>query len=472
MFQDTVLQAFLAARELSGGPDPVDAARTLLENGGRDAALAIAIAAGLLAGRDPDQATQIARDLVARAGTRQDGTRFPLATAAVEVATALEGDRRRAVEEDLLALLGAPAAAVDPPLERVRFVGRLASLRDENACMALHRLTRDLQYVVRLAAARRLASLGETAAAVLRSPFEGDLRHAEERYGAAGSLDLDRRFPTAIQCWVLPSLHVASQSRDWSRALLERWVGLAWERADPGIEASLAQGLKFAAAGANVPFEEVLEWSRRLLEQARFFYSAINLLHAVALCGARSTACEATARQVIATVRPHPLVARAATLSERALGGDTRRWIWDDEVEVSRRADSGPADAVVAQGWRALDPEASGLMADVIVALNLIEGDSRVATQREARLKRACQATLPTCLAGDAGERARLQVLGTNAMTGSPCPPECGMRLCPYPARSEPTFRGELNEAFCREQARRQGPLEAFWDQMEQRVRL
>jgi len=113
-------------------------------------------------------------------------------------------------------------------------------------------------------------------------------------------------------------------------------------------------------------------------------------------------------------------------------------------------------------------------MADVIVALNLMEGDSRAAHHRQRRLEAACSTRLPVCL-GTRGERDLLQVTGTAAIDRSRCPPACGLELCPYPARSEPTFRGELPEAFCRYQAsfyrRESAQMARFWATMEERVR-
>jgi hypothetical protein len=292
---------------------------------------------------------------------------------------------------------------------------------------------------------------------------------------AVASLHAGRRMEVSVQAWMVPTLHAAArEQRAWTDELMRGWARTRWEDTDPGVEASFAQGLKFAAVRGGDG--ALLAAARDLLGRGRFWYSRLNAVQAIALCGLASDACRAEATAVVrdASNDPDPLVARAAVGCRYALQGEPRRWIWDDEVAVSRRADSGPVGSRVALGWRALDASASELMADVIVALNLIEGDSRVEHQRSERLLRACGSAFPACLGEAREDRRRLGVLGTTALGGSPCPASCGLRLCPYPARSEPTFRGELDEAFCRELARHhrsRAALHEFWTQMEERVR-
>jgi hypothetical protein len=150
-----------------------------------------------------------------------------------------------------------------------------------------------------------------------------------------------------------------------------------------------------------------------------------------------------------------------------------RRRVWADEVIVSARPRHAGGLLGAAEGWQELDPEASKLMADVIVLLNLTEGDSRAVPRRAMRLTAALQA-FPECMR-QGPQRVRLRVTGTTATDHSDCTESCGLILCPYPARSEPTFRGELPEGFCREQARlnsSNSDMQRFWKSMEERVRV
>jgi hypothetical protein len=77
VFSSSILEGYLAATELARREDPVSASRHLIDDGGRQAAVAVVIAAGLLAERSPSLATTIARDIVRWSGTREDGARFP-----------------------------------------------------------------------------------------------------------------------------------------------------------------------------------------------------------------------------------------------------------------------------------------------------------------------------------------------------------------------------------------------------------
>jgi hypothetical protein len=485
-FRQAILQGYLAACHVVAKMDWRSTAEQLLHQSG-DAWTAAAITAGLLATADPLAAEQLGLTVVAAASQQTGAMRFTLATAAVDIATVLPPTHRENLSKQIDALVqNAPrrpfgGAFVSRELE---LASRLSAMSGIEATRALWKLSRDDEYLVRVSAVQELAALGDLAVGVVETVFDEDLRFAETVFGTGGNLpedphiDAARSLRLGVQCWALPSLHGAvSSNEDWTRDLLKRWMRITWDNAYPGTEASLSQGFKFAAMHCReLPREEELEsFAEELLSKARFWYSQINLLHALTLWRARPGRVGPTEPALAKDgVRPHhPLVVRAAALCATALSRQVRQYIWADEVTVSARPRYPAGDLRAAQGWQELDPEASKLMADVIVLLNLIEGDSRAIPRRAARLTSALSA-FPKCM-GHGSERELLKVTGTTATNHSDCTANCGLELCPYPSRSEPTFRGELPEGFCREQARlysSSSDMRAFWQSMEERVRV
>jgi hypothetical protein len=142
-----------------------------------------------------------------------------------------------------------------------------------------------------------------------------------------------------------------------------------------------------------------------------------------------------------------------------------------------------------AAGWLTLDKSARRVVGDVIVCLNLAE--SGETETRKDRLDRVGGAdALPPCLT-ERGGRAHLRIDGgqdaVGPRPGSSCMPGCQARLCPYPPPGQRPHRGELSEAFSRDQREilhrlaRAAPwqrgvpareLKKFWEHMEARARL
>jgi hypothetical protein len=478
-FRHAILEGYLAALQVVDGDAPVEECRRLLsttrDEPGARTGVAVAIAGGLLAAGTPDAAAAVARAIVATAGERSDGTSFPLITGAIDIATLLDGAHADRVLSDIADFardrIDDPQPK-DPAVERIRVAARLRRIGGTQACRALWHLTADSEYLVRLAAARRLAELGDVACGFLE-------RELSAMPAATGRVDEQQLQRWGVEAWLLPSLHATGDaSREWVAERIGAWLAVPWEHAHPALEASLAQGFKFAATRSAERLARPdleIKWARCLLARARFWYAKVNLLQAVTVWDMRAGPPYDAARAVI---RPlvsggHPFVCRTARLCRDALGGDIVRHVWADEAAVSRRATSGPwPHSPVAEGWRALGDRASMLMGDVILALNLIEGDSRdTGGDRRDRIERACVEKAPVCL-GPPADLERLRVGGTQAVVGSTCTARCDQQLCPYPARARPTYRGELTEAFCRHQADIRGRRQsrALWLEMEQRV--
>jgi hypothetical protein len=493
-FPHSILRGYLAARRIGGRKAPVAACHALLKLD-REAIVAAAMAGGVLARTDPPAAAEVAHAILEAAGndTRRAirSTRFVLATAAADIATVLDASRRAPVLERLADLLDSSphsGGTTSWGPSKIELAGRLGKLGGPESCRGLWTLALDEDYGVRLSAARELAGLGDTAVASLRSHFAEHLRFAEMVYGSTipgappGNDHLvtaDESLPLGVQCWILPTLRaLAAPTDEWTGKQLERWVRIRWGRAFPGTEASLAQGFKLAAMHsiADGHQDELVRAAALLLTKARFWYSRISLLQALAVWEARSPRRHGEAAAVIEQYvnDQHELVRRTARLCALGLRSELRPRVWGDEVMVSRRPRYPAGDSFAAQGWLELDPEAARLMGDVIVALNLISGDSRAADRHWERLLAACGPKLAACMRGLGERNQLLQVLGTAAVEGSPCDAACGQQLCPYPARSQPTFRGELPEGFCRALARFHKGNDAmvqFWQDMETRVR-
>ncbi len=197
----------------------------------------------------------------------------------------------------------------------------------------------------------------------------------------------------------------------------------------------------------------------------------------------------------------HPFVVEAADLTALALqSGHPERFIWIDESGVMNKVGSRAARPTdyrkhnlwipPSAGWSALDRRAQLLLADVLIMLNLTEGQGEPEA-REQRLNRANRSDLPLCLTKD---RRPLEPETTVGMPGmsepeSTCLDGCPFELCPYPP-SGALARAELSEAFCRRQqtllghrfprpTRKTAPwqgitpreLRRFWEKMASRTR-
>jgi hypothetical protein len=210
-----------------------------------------------------------------------------------------------------------------------------------------------------------------------------------------------------------------------------------------------------------------------MLERAAFWYSQLNLVHALALriAGGRGSGTEsltAALRRMESRGPLHPLLAFASQLCVQALQGQAggerlarvKRVVWDDEGAV---VSGRPTD---------LTPAARQLVGEIAVLLNLNEtGDF------EKRKRFGEEASMPHCLQGSRN-RDELQ-------TG--CDHDCEFRLCPFqPARDRLSAHREISRAFCRDQrhnatrkvARKYGSkvrrraLPEFWRRLEAQARF
>jgi hypothetical protein len=214
-----------------------------------------------------------------------------------------------------------------------------------------------------------------------------------------------------------------------------------------GVEASLAQGFKFAAPrrGARVLdrllFKEphaALSLTGRRRPLARrppaqfgsegrvFWYSRVNLLQAAARRYLTLSA-EGENRALVGEIedhlgkarkhKDHPFVEAVAELCLRATArrGEADSFIWEDEsVEVASAGTS-------------LNATAHSLLADVVIALNMNEQERREGRRAEDRHESFATAShLPACFEG--GERTRI-LSAAGACAGHPT---CKFALCGY----------------------------------------
>ncbi len=326
-----------------------------------------------------------------------------------------------------------------------------------------------------------------------------------------------------MRAWLAPMLlvSVGDECRDEAFRHLDGWLNhdlrsvTGDDRSLPiSLEVALAQGFKNAAnhrpqepddfSGAR---RELSKRAKQMLEQTRFWYCQLTLIHALCLWALSSQSDEpppggpdpshgdqkANARSAgpVETVaewlsiagsprvpaarqgsrlakrgeREHPFVAEAGDLAALALESrHPERFIWIDESGVMNQVGSRPARQADSHkqslwippsaGWSALDRRAQQLLADVLIMLNLSEGGNLEPTERERRLDHANSGELPPCLTKD---RTILEPRRTIGMPGQAQPEYtcgrhgCSFDLCPYPP-SGALPRAELSEAFCRRQ--------------------
>jgi hypothetical protein len=378
-------------------------------------------------------------------------------------------------------LIGPPVAAES--LTKRATVPRLAQLDSDERWHLLWDFTNDQDYAVKWSAACALRDDAAQAYAALHDRFDDYLADAhalrEERSPDEVD-DWEHRpvFRLKMLGWLLPSLATGVQRTGESRLAAEadrQWSELAeLERApithQKGLEASIAQGLKVDAWALREDPDEALGMrveTARLrafdaLDCAEFWYSRIQLIHALALvegAGSAAPRPEATRRldEIAASDDEHPFTREAARLATRSIGTDAwRDYVWEEEGED-------------VAGRSALSPRAAQLVADLTLVLNLNEqGDEA------QRATFGTRKDLPHCLSGSSD---RGEILGVR-----PC--SCDFGLCPYYRPERESAHRELSKAFCRQQrhiAKRLGPfgsqsinrrkLTEFWQGMEERAR-
>jgi hypothetical protein len=257
-----------------------------------------------------------------------DERRLLLAAAAAEIANA---GGFHALDERIAATCANARRQASPVVRRAA-LEQVARLHGNGVVAALWEFVGDEDYDVRWAAAQKLISRctepsqsprgGDSEASAeglhayeaLVPIFEGTLRSAD---GLAKAHDRDPKIMALKHmAWILPALR--SPARDWGDRvreeqrpgdLLERLLRLQHQEvsSELGLEASIAQGFKVHAltlitrheersnhgdvnrrAGdphkATVTFDEEtasIEQEMELLSRARFWYSQLNLLHAI-----------------------------------------------------------------------------------------------------------------------------------------------------------------------------------------------
>lgn len=371
------------------------------------------------------------------------------------------------------------------PVSKRAALEQLETVGGTDAVKALWEFAHDADYGTRWTAVEclvrrcsaRTSSGGETirppveeeAYKVLEPEIETALKNAAPRLEAPENKPVDDWDPEIVLlkqlAWMLPALRTGAKDpklRGQIGTHLKELLRLECEATSPqyGLEASIAQGFKTdARLFPDAPLDRDAE---EMLGRARFWYSQLNLVHALALRMAKkeSQTHLSLRRSVIAVQRRerekkhgwkdgavvtgdlHPMVRYAAKLCEDALGGApaddeaakkkrlkrVKRVVWEDEgVVVSRRPHK-------------LDRAAAQLVGDITVLLNLNEtGDLK------KRRKFAEEVTLPHCLQGS---RRRHEL-------HDGCPKDCEFRLCPFhPVRDRLSAHREISGAFCRDQGR------------------
>jgi hypothetical protein len=231
------------------------------------------------------------------------------------------------------------------------------------------------------------------------------------------------------------------------RQLIELVNRLVAQGLGLGVEASLAQGFRFAAPRRGARVLDPLMFKQphssfsldgrpnRLArrppaafgsENRAFWYSRMNLLQAAARRHLTLSA-DNENRGLVGDIQDHlkkarrhethPFVSAVAHLCLQATErpGDADSFIWEDEsVEVASAATS-------------LNATAHSLLADVVVALNMNEQGRHEGRRAEDRHESFATASrLPACFQGT--ERGRI-LSGQSACVG---PPSCGFGLCGY----------------------------------------
>jgi hypothetical protein len=424
-FNHAISQAYLTSRFLGVAPD---ASRSLIEHT-TSMEMREALLMWCVRKRDPRTAERVRRALLERAAALGDDRALALVVTAAEIASSLglsefAGVAGKAEEQ---------AWAKASPRGKVAAVTRLAGRNDPWVFARLYEGTRDRNYRVRWSAARAIVDGGAEAYAALASEFADLLDYGESVKPAEWN---DReKHDLSVLGWILPAFADCVRDADRPRLNgdLKRLTALVRHDIPLGTEASIAQGFKL---GAFVnPEADILHPALELLDDCRFWYSRIVLLHAICVAAiARGGADEDALDHVRATrgdEREHPFVREAARLCESAI--KTRAWsryVWEDENSVIARSGSTLADETLA------------LVADLVFLLNVTEqGGEKVREKRKEDTYD--QLDLPYCLSVS---KDRHELFDG-------CHENCRFKLCPYPSTNELALaRDEFSQAFCRHQ--------------------
>ncbi len=385
---------------------------------------------------------------------------------------------------------------------------------------------REPNYRIRLAAAQEIGRGGNEAFEELKYLFRYDVpknpakRRDRIKQRAETLGEGQDRYRYSVQAWLLPML-VGSGSEGAERRLGE-WLDLVGEGMPPWLEASLAQGFKYAANRRPQYHHEsakerayLAARAEEMLGKADYWFSRLTLLHALGLWAlsaelhaADDQAGRRDPRHVVerwtgrrdGRKQQHRFVEEAGKLVMRALDtGHPERFIWVDESGATSTVGSRPESErpgamrelwiSPSDGWLVLDKRARQLLADVMILVTLAERGDRP-EDWEANYGKINKDELPHCLTKERVPYLRpIETAGeAEHLPGDTCKDGCPVQLCPYPPKGQRPHRVELSETFCRDQldlhkstqrryrrgAWQNAPrfeLRRFWKEMERRAR-
>jgi hypothetical protein len=414
-----------------------------------------------------ERSRRICGELIKRATTPNglpDDARLPSLSTAAEIAVTASIGRGDGLRDTIASEAWEAWSQAAHP-SRLSAIPCIRDLRVKRSYETLWRITHEVQYDLRLAAAVALTEASDEAQASL----QGQISECMKLLGRPESWSSAELHDISILGWVLPSwTSLAGSEAPSLRQNLDTLVDVATDdNVHVAFEASLAQGFKLDAL--KRPGQPTDERVRTLLPRVRFWYSGLALIHALTVRG--SSAGRDPGLEYAVEHARHPFVKRAAELGLRAIdAAGWKRFVWEDESA-----------AIVTDGAE-LDPDANRLLADVVLTLNLTERDGWVG--REAEIQEAyTKPYVPYCLS-KSGNRTELR-------TRCPGEPACDFHLCPYPPPWGTGARGDFSQAFSRKQrdharTRRlplfgspqlpwqpaigRDELQAFWEWMDRRV--
>lgn len=504
-FRHDVLHAYYASRAIVAGDRAWVAALDDAPNAPR-VQLALVLAAARR--ESHDFCREACEKLLAEVGEATADQRILRASAAAEIARAggFHDCDDRIVESCVRAREDAGPVAKQTALDQIELLEGAAAVESlwsysgdadyDTRWIAVEKLVRRCSGVEEVDGEAVRTPLGTEAYEVLDPKIEAALEVGRELLRLPEERRPDDWEPEIVTlkqiAWMLPALRTGAKDpvlRERIGGHLDELLRLEEERVtlQRGLEASVAQGFK-ADAKLHPDERPDPRAAEMLRDRAVFWYSQLNLVHALALRmasdeGSRSRTLarlvkavarrerEARRRRLDGSAirgRLHPMFRFAARLCVRGLSGRAgegrvrriSRRVWDDEgVVVSGR----PTE---------LDPAAAQLVGEIVVLLNLNETGS-IAQRREF----GEETTVPHCL-GRSRDRHELR---------SGCRQSCRFRLCPFqPVQDRVSAHREISQAFCRDQRHYSRWLRAwrwrswvgrralpdFWRWMEGRARF
>ncbi|GAA1760284.1 hypothetical protein GCM10009681_34370 [Luedemannella helvata] len=303
-------------------------------------------------------------------------------------------------------------------------------------------------YRLRRAICARLARMGAVAWRQLADPWR-ELVAGGDGADLSALARLTRTdwvrvaLPLASASWILPSLadRLSGDEQRECVALIGRVRTLftAGDHVDPGLEISLAEGVKFAAVARGFAARGIepawLDEAKQLLAVVRSWTSEQVLCQAMAL----ATADGFTFAARHAAKGAHPFVREAVALAQRARraaidaspgAGTSREWIitrdiWFDDV------------AALEDGGFHLSPEAHRLLALSTLLIDLAEGSHDAAAREHAAAGAPAGVSAAVARGVAARERAftstdlpRCLVSSTHAATMLDVDCDCAFDLC------------------------------------------